>query len=562
MINNKDMVELSTLHAYANHEKKDKFTVNGNNYVVEEIFNEKNGMVYGTDAMLIRNDQDEYALIFTGSDKRDDFVNDWIVNNGGNLLNIGVPQYKEGNMLYEELSKQYNISSVGGVSLGGGVATYVGINNSEVDVVSINPSPQVVPVLENHRNITTIIDKNDFLFTGSYIFGRRKRFTKDIYFFSRGNNFFDSIKLNHVGYDKSNNLYLDDIIPFDLLSGNLDSKLIDINTNDIKVLNDNLKTYFDAIANEASVGVKPNLKLAIAEIKDDVSLQNIMVSIIDNVSTYLISSLPTLHSYFDFSFIFEELKELTDTKLFLILAELVDKVIADLNLTAINNQIKTDSIHGLSNLKSLDSHINNTANNCNLLVSNISYKDQNKISGDIPVLYQYKLEHSKESINLSYAFLFEKAKQVLYYSMRNVVDNNFVPVETMIDTAIQFINVQVGIIGSVAGLISKELSSKVKILESILDEFYKLDLANTIYNVFFISVEEIISVVLCKDIDKKISSFKYLTGLLQNAFSVYSNYEDYLLKYNSLGVRNLDNSIKNFKENFTSYNNYLSMTYN
>lgn len=562
MINDKDMVELSTLHAYAKHEVNDEFKVNGNNYVVEEIYNEKRGMIFGTDAMLIKNDSEEYALIFTGSDKRNDFMNDWLVNNGGNLLKFNVPQYSEGNILYQQLSKEYDISRVGGVSLGGGVATYVGINNAEVDVVSINPSPQLITTNKEYSNIKTIIDEKDILFSASMAFGRRNNFTKDIIFVGRGNDYFSNIKFNHIGYDKEQKLYLDDVIPFDLLTGNVNSSLIDVNKADIFTLNDNFKMYFDNIAKEASIGVTPELKIAINDIKDNVSFQRIMINIIDKVNAYLMKSLPTLYSYLDLTFIFEELKSLTDTKLFVILTEIIENLIVKLNLNKINNQIKTDSVHALSNLDKLDDHVNNTANSCKQLIDNINSRDLYMQSASTPILYNYKLDYNSDSINLKYAFLLEKAKEVLYQSLKSTINSKMTPIELKIDTTISFIKTQLGIIGDVTSLISKEIAKKIRILEIILEELYNLDLVETVYNVFYISIDEIVSIVLCKDIDKKVASFKYLSGLMQNSFVVYDNYEQYLLKYNSLGLKSIDNLMKDFKVNFSTYNNYLSKTYN
>lgn len=560
MISDKDMIELSTLHAYAYYQKNEIFNVNGNTYYVVDIYNEKNGMNYGTDAMLVKNNSEEYALIYTGSDKKNDFVNDWLLNNGGNFLGINPPQYREGLKLFNQLSKSYNISRIGGVSLGGGISTYVGIHEENISVVSVNPSPQVFMIDKNYANITTVIDENDILFNLSSLIGRRNNYTKTIKFFNRGNEFVKNIKLNHIGYNK--NLNLDDSIPFDLLTGNFTSNYIDIDVDDIELVNKNFTTYVNNQNNELNMNVIPELKNNILSYRDNISYQSIINSIIEQIYLYMVKSLPTLNSYFEFSYFFDEIKQLANNQCYVVFDKLLDTIVTELKLDSISKQIYIDSNNGVDNIAEINKFIENMILSCNKLVNNISLRDNSLNSEALPCLEMANLINNSNSRKLTYFKLVEYAKDIIYSHLKNIIVNKFKIIDAKIDAVVYTMRKIVGFTSDVVEIVSKEMSQKIAIVEQILKELYAFDIGDAVYNIFIISINEIISIVLPKDIDKKINSFRYLGQNFNNSSIIYYNYVRYLESFTSNGIEQITCNFSEFDHSFEIYRSYLHNTYN
>ncbi|MFV0499402.1 MAG: hypothetical protein ACK5NF_05165 [Bacilli bacterium] len=561
MISDKDMIELSTLQAYANHQVDTYFTVNNNEFYVCEVYNESNGMKKGTDAMLVKNEYDDYALIFVGSKAKNDLWNDWIVNNGLNLFKISPPQYDEGLKLYNDLSNIYNIKQVGGVSLGGGVSTYVGIRNNEVKVTSVNPAPQTFKIEKEYDNITTIIDKNDILFNMSSIFMRRDYYVKNITFFDRGNSFFKNIKLNHIGYDKDRDIYLDDSYPFDLLTNNLTNNYIDISTEDIMKINDNLFSYEDNNNAEINSQIMPTLLNNISNYKDSYLFNNIYENIVIEIKSYMSNTLPTLKKYIDFSHFFDEIEELGKTNTYLLLCEIVDTIINELDLRKLNHIIYNDCNNGVMNFKIIKEYVVLIIESSNNLVSNIDLTDKRELGIKYSKFNSCNLFKSFNDIKISYFLLFSYAKDLILMILRKIINCKFYTIDLKIDAVIKMISKIVDVSSEVIGLISSKLSTKLDTLRQILHELYVFDLSDFVYNLINIFINQIIYVVLPEKFQEIVNSFKYFSQLLLNANTVYDNYLTNMNFYKSNGLDNIKKDFLKFKIKHTEYYDYLRRTY-
>lgn len=562
MINDKDMIELSTLHAYAYYEQGTTFTVNENTYYVEQVYNEKTGLKAGVDAMLVKNQGGEYALIYTGSDRKNDFMKDWVIANGSNALKLPILQYIEGLKVYDYVSKDYEVSRVGGVSLGGGIATFIGIHRENCNVVSINPSPQYLKMKREYTNILTLTDRNDILYKVSTWYGRSKNQASTITFFNRGNNFVENIKLNHVGYDKARGLYLDDSIPYDLLTGNLKSSgYIDINPEDILHVNNNFKTYLSNSNDELIMNVLPGLNIR-HSYRNNKVYQNIIHSIIDGAHSYMVGCLPTLNSYFDFKYIFDEIKELVTHQSYYILDELLNTIITSLNLDYIYNQIEIDSKNGIKNVENTNLYLNDVTKSTDTLINNIILKDNLQAISNPYCLNEIKIVNNHHGINLKYFFLIAYAKETVYTRLKPTIISKFKVIDFKIDFVIGALKLQVDLIGNITKLISKELAEKISILEQILSELYHFDIGEAVYSLFIICIEEIIAIVIPKDLEDKLSSLKYLSGIFNNIHASSEIYTMYLSNFYSDGISVISNSISSFNKEFKQYNNYLNSKYN
>ncbi len=559
MISDKDMIELSTVHAYKSYEVGEVIKVNGTSYILKAVFNEQNGMKHGTDAFVVENSSGEAALIYTGSDRRNDLYKDWVVANGSILLKRNVDQYNEGEKLYLKLKNEYDINAIGGVSLGGGVVTHIGINNSEVRVISINPAPQVNEVSRPTKNITTIIDTNDILYNTAKFFGRRNNYTDTLTFFSRGNNFFDCIKLNHVGY--SNGLFLDESIPVDLLTNNLESTYIDLNSSQVKVINSNLNTYFSNLETEVNSNITPALNSAVESYKDQVKFEEILIKIITNLKTYFENKLPTLHQYIDFSYLFDELIEIVSSCSFSLLDSIVNMIVEELNLNAINKQLYSDSKNAQINFKMLNAHISNVYNTCNTVVENIENRDLSINAFTIPTINNYRLIKKVGTRNINYLVLYDEAKMICYKLLSNCINTYFKAVDTKLDIITYFFKTQFNVLGEVVSMISQEVARKLAIIEQILLELYNFDIGDAVYNVFVVCIEEIIGIVLNKDCENTFKALKYFSAVLSNGNRVHHNYNMHLNNYKSVGINSVRNVTFRFGKELDKYNNSLRNTY-
>lgn len=556
MINDRDMIELSTIHAYGKYSQNDKFTVNGNEYEVVDVYNEDSGMKYGTDAMLVKSDE-SYALIYIGSDRKTDFFKDWILNNGANLLKLDVSQYKEGNELYKTLSKKFDIEAVGGVSLGGGVAIYVGINNSNVRAVSINPSPQVCDIGTSYKNITTIIDKNDILFNAANLFGRRNNYPKNLMFFERGNSFLKNIAFNHVGYNEK--LSLDDRVHFDLLT-NSNKHIIKINVDDVSVINNNFKTYYNNLYDEINLTSLNQIKSVVSLCRDDIKYNKILNEVILQVKNYMKNTLPTLYSYLDFESFFSELEVLINKCSFELLDAILNLIVKELNLDVINDQLLLDAKLSISNLSKINSCTNTNVKGCTDLINSIKNVDENSVGGHS---YASKLNliNGKTVVRLNYSYLIERAKNFLYFNLKTIISKYFYAIDYKLDEIIGILKLSVGVLSDVSKLVSKEISRKLEVIETVLQELYVFNVKDIVYVSVVSIIDELVSIVVVKDLDEKIFAFKTLNSSINSLSIMYQNYKCYLDEFSSRGITKLGVNLDNITHELKKFGNHLNFVY-
>jgi len=103
----------------------------------------------------------DVAIIYDGNNAIGDFTNDNLnvfINKTPNFYDVALKYFE-----YIE-RKNYRITHVGGVSLGGGAAQYVGINYPFVRALCINASPLNKATFIDTKNIIHIRDNSDLLY--------------------------------------------------------------------------------------------------------------------------------------------------------------------------------------------------------------------------------------------------------------------------------------------------------------------------------------------------------------------------------------------------------------
>lgn len=105
-------------------------------------------------------DTNEVAIIFQGSTN----INDWKSDNLNNFLNKSVLSYEKAVDYYEKIIKNNKVTYLGGNSLGGGCAQYVGLKHPQIRTICINAAPlQEIPE-DHNKNIFHIRISSDLLY--------------------------------------------------------------------------------------------------------------------------------------------------------------------------------------------------------------------------------------------------------------------------------------------------------------------------------------------------------------------------------------------------------------
>ncbi len=561
MISDQDVVELACSKSYEKMSVGENFTVNNNNYQVVELFNQDNGYKYGLDSMLVKNELNEYCLIFTGSDKRDDFYNDWVLNNGSLLIGKNAIQYELGLDLVEELeNKGIVISKVGGVSLGGGISSYIGIFRSDLDIISINPAPQAKPYTGGYYNIKVIIDTNDALYKAISFSGRKDYVPGEIYSFTRGNDFTD-FTLNHKGDFKNDFRTLDDSMPFDLLTNNLKLNTIEFNSTDLFSLNNSLSDRLDNYRVEYDTFVYGSLSNLAKENLDETNLEAVFIKIVDEIDVYLYSCFPTLRSYVDLSYIFDEIKSAIHVISDSIVVELLENLISDSNITSFKQRVCNDCCDAISNFNTINQVLNSTTNSLSTLVNGFVATDNGKIYRNSIYMKSNNLKVKEATTNLSYFKYFDEAKDLLYNYITKFVSNKFVTVDNTIDTYLFPVKAVVSGTNEVLKIVSQDLQRKVEVYKLIIDEFYNFNIGEFVSNLLLIFCDQLINLVIPITIDDIVSKLKYLCGIIGNIDVSHLNYINYIENVKGFSFTKLYDFNSIFNAQIKKYKSYLSKTY-
>lgn len=192
-----DIIEMSGKIVYEEPNVDDLLNVNGNSYAVVEG---KYGTKSGLDYMIVQNTKTgEVGMIFQGTQGQKDGGRD-IITDATLPGNIPDEQLQAADKAYREMSKRYNISYVGGNSLGGGLGNYVASNN---DVPSVTYNPAILPDCEysnKNPDITNYMSEYDPLTLGERSAGYTERLPGKNVILKNNMPLFATLASNHTGY--------------------------------------------------------------------------------------------------------------------------------------------------------------------------------------------------------------------------------------------------------------------------------------------------------------------------------------------------------------------------
>jgi hypothetical protein len=134
--NVKDLVQLAGYHAYKYYDVGHLEIVNGNYY---EVIDMEYDTLTGLDAMAVKNlETEELSVIYVGSDQ---LVGDWLKTNTKLPSHVEPVQIIAAKGFFKDVTERFGeVSSVTENSLAGANANAVGIENSDVKVVTLNPA--------------------------------------------------------------------------------------------------------------------------------------------------------------------------------------------------------------------------------------------------------------------------------------------------------------------------------------------------------------------------------------------------------------------------------------
>ncbi|TCP24902.1 hypothetical protein EV207_1225 [Scopulibacillus darangshiensis] len=199
--NDKDLVELAGYHAYKTPARDKKIVVNGYNYRVIDInYNGRGGL----DALTVVNTStDDISIVFVGTADNKDKITDAQL-----LSDVPPAQIKAAKKYFNDMKNKYEknghrITSVTGNSLGGGLANAVGIEHSDVKVVTLNPAllpDNMIDPDKSYDNITNYFSQYDPLTLAEKSAGLGERIPGKHYIINNGIAKFSKLGTNHTGY--------------------------------------------------------------------------------------------------------------------------------------------------------------------------------------------------------------------------------------------------------------------------------------------------------------------------------------------------------------------------
>ncbi|WP_246215573.1 SA1320 family protein [Listeria valentina] len=241
-----DIIEMSGKWVYTDPPEKRKLDVNGTVYKVKEgKYNTKSGLDY----MVVENTKTgEIGMIFQGTQGQKNGGKD-ILTDATLPGNIPDAQLKSADKAYKKMSKKYNISYVGGNSLGGGLGNYVASNN---DVPSVTYNPAILPdgkYSQKNPDITNYMSEYDPLTLGERSAGYMKRLPGKNVTLKNNMPLFATLASNHTGYDdpimidgEKVLIDADAYLPVGVWSGEIltggKGHKIDVNPENMKILAD------------------------------------------------------------------------------------------------------------------------------------------------------------------------------------------------------------------------------------------------------------------------------------------------------------------------------------
>ncbi|MBA4537637.1 hypothetical protein H1Z61_10960 [Bacillus aquiflavi] len=160
----KDLVELAGYHAYREYSEQQKIIVNGKKFkVVHTNYNHPTGL----DALTVKNVKTgEYTVVYVGTDIHAENGKQDLITDIQFLSDLTPEQIKEARKYFNEMDKEFGISSICGNSLGGGLTNSVAIEHPDVKAVTLNPAilpDKMVDPNKDYSNMTNYFSLYDVL---------------------------------------------------------------------------------------------------------------------------------------------------------------------------------------------------------------------------------------------------------------------------------------------------------------------------------------------------------------------------------------------------------------
>jgi hypothetical protein len=203
-----DLVELAGLHVYLEPREDKVLVVNGKDFLVmDDNFNEEKS---GMDAMTVQNvASGEYHVVYMGTNAHGKYGRADLITDIQLLTEATPQQLKDADSYLADMEKEFGeITSVGGNSLGGALANYVGVQNNHVRSVTLNPAMLPAGAVEagkEYHNITNYISEYDVLNLSQRAIGMGDQVPGAQHTIYNGIPSKDGLGFNHTGYIRDEN---------------------------------------------------------------------------------------------------------------------------------------------------------------------------------------------------------------------------------------------------------------------------------------------------------------------------------------------------------------------
>ncbi len=558
MINDKDLVDLACNAAYEKHEIGDVINLGVNSYNVVGVYDENTGFNNGIDAFLVEH-AGEYALLFQGSNRHNDFYNDWILNNGKIIFNKTPPQYIDGEKLFQALINQgVDVSYVCGNSLGGGIASFVAVNNN-VKAIAVNPAPQVRDYNYIKGEVKTILDKNDLLYNLLKVTDKDKYLGKT-FIFERGNSFFD-IYLNHKG--SNNDIYrsIANQYPFDLISNNISKNLINISVHEIKNLVSNYKNKIQLYGFEFDNHVRPIISAWQATFTEVKSVGDIYEKALAIIFNEINQKMPTISNYIDFKEIFNDIKFLFNNIVVELIDEVIDYIKEKLGIKKLNDKLLYESKNTLTNYDSYINSSNDSSDGILTVSENLNNADQGISIYNKVFLTQTYYKNSGFSHRLSYLKYIELITDWFTKFVSKKALKKVKKYELLVDGALGGLYNVVKYYNKIISLIDHDSMLKLEKTELVIRELKSFNCYQTLVDSLHTIMMELIYIIFPKKIGDLIDSLSHTSSILDNLINVSTNFKEYVNQFSSTSLMKINENIEKRNSAVKHYSLYLRSTY-
>lgn len=302
-----DLIDLAGDKSYQNFAGKDFIQVNGKNYKVLDVINDKNT---GLNAITVKNVMTgECTIVYQGTQTTDPNTGNFdiadIMTDASLPGNIPDKQMKQAESYYQKMNKKFGISSVTGNSLGGGLANFVAVQHPKVHSATFNPA--IIPGIPEgkYNNITNYLSDLDPLTLGENALSYTNKIPGRTVHVNTSLRSASTMGVNHIGYadvvigEEGEtghgiiHIEADDLLPVSIWGDKIlvadysgSGKRIKVDTNAMKILAqkvnsgilENIKSAQEYLDHAADIVNEEGTKLDERESKLQISFDNLLVS--------------------------------------------------------------------------------------------------------------------------------------------------------------------------------------------------------------------------------------------------------------------------------------------